>query len=410
MNTSQGRQLHAQTVLISGGGIAGPALAYWLHKFGFTPIIVEQAEEVRTGGNRIDMFGVGVEALDRMGLLDAAWAAGGPGPEMVVYTGKKDYPVPIAIGDVDTTSPHRAGFAIKRGAMCELLYENVCDDVEYIFGDSITAITPTDEGVDVTFENSASRHVDLVIGADGMYSNVRSLIMGESANYSHYLGTNLVIFTLDNFLEMRDTMAWHFWPGLGCAISTFPGNSEAEGVFLIRTEKPLEVRDLTRTQRIDLVDSLIPVDGWHVPHLRRAMRDSEEFHISPSTQIRMDSWTNGRVALVGDAGYCPDPMTGQGTSLALAGAYILAGELKAAHGDHRTAFRAYETNMRPFVTASQQVGKFTTAFAAPAAGRTGVWMGEQAIRASFSLFKLAQRLGVPLPGAGSGNKLALATY
>ncbi|KWX68417.1 FAD-dependent monooxygenase [Mycobacterium sp. NAZ190054] len=402
-------QLRNQTVLISGGGIAGPALAYWLHRYGFTPIIVERAPSIRTGGQRIEMSGVGVEALHRMSLLDRARAVGGPPPNPTFYLGRRNRPVSMVTGG-STTDPQRAGFAVKRGALCELLYEHVRDDVEYVFDESVTGITATGDGVEVTFENSPPRHVDLVIGADGLHSNVRSLVMGSRDDHSHYLGTNLVIFTVDNFLGLRDTMTWHVWPKRGCAITTFPGNAELEGLFLIRSTEPLPVRGMTRDDRVALVEEVFAGDGWHVPQLLRAMRDARDFHIAPSMQIRMDAWTSGRVALVGDAGYCPDPMTGQGTGLALIGAYTLAGELNAAKGDHTIAFPAYETATRRFVRNSQSVGKYSTAFAAPSGGKVRVWLQEQGTRAFFSLLGVGERLGVPLPAWETDKKLALAAY
>lgn len=398
-----------RTVLISGGGIAGPALAYWLCRYGFTPIVVERAPAVRTGGQRIELSGAGVEVLHRMGLLDRARAAGGASPDGVMYIGRRHRPVPMLMGDT-AANPQRAGFAIKRGALGELLYEHVAEDVEFLFDESITGITAVDDGVEVTFENGPNRIVDLVVGADGLHSNVRSLAMGSRDNYTHYLGTNLVIFTVDNFLDLRDCMTWHVWPQRGCAITTFPGNRELEGLFLIRSQNPFDVRDLSADERITLVDNIFADDGWQVPALLEAMREARDLHIAPSMQIRMDSWTSGRVALVGDAGYCPDPMSGQGTGLALIGAYLFAGELSKADGDHTVAFPAYQDATKAFVEASQRLANFSTSFAAPPGGNTRVRLREQGMRAFFSALSAAKRLGTRLPDWDVHGKLDLPTY
>ncbi|MBV2365763.1 FAD-dependent monooxygenase [Streptomonospora nanhaiensis] len=400
-----------KTILISGGGIAGPALAYWLREYGFTPVVVERAPRIRTGGQRIEMSGVGAEALHRMGLLERIRAESGPPPAGVFYLGRADRPAAMPSWDSPADDrPERAPFAVKRGVLGTVLYENAREGVEYVFDDSITAVEQSDDGVRVSFENSAPRRVDLVVGADGLFSNVRSLVFGPAERFTRFLGTNLVIFTVDNYLGHRDSMSWHMWPYRGCAITTFPGNAELEGLFLFRSTRPMEVRDLTVEQRMRLVERIYADAGWEVPGLLRQMRASRDFVFTPSTQIRMDSWTRGRVALVGDSGYCPDPMSGQGSTLALVGAYILAAELRAAGGDHTRALPAYDAAMRRFVAFSQGVGDYSTAFAAPRAGRWGTWAREQQIRALFAVIERARGLNLPVPAAWLGGELSLADY
>ncbi|MBB6171525.1 2-polyprenyl-6-methoxyphenol hydroxylase-like FAD-dependent oxidoreductase [Nocardiopsis mwathae] len=391
--------LRNREILISGGGIAGPALAYWLHRFGFTPTIVERAPEIRTGGQRIEMSGIGLEAFDYLGITQQVRAAGGPAPSVKLYTGPGNRPTDITFLQSDPTAgsgPAAPGdeVAIKRGPLSGILYQQVKGEVEYIFDDSIEAVRQSADGVDVTFENAAPRRFDLVIGADGLHSNVRSLVFGDSGRFAHFLGTNLVIFTVDNYLGLRDSGLWHVWPYRGCAITTFPGNTELEGMFLIRSTRPLDVRSLSREERMRFVDRIFREDGWEVPGLLRAMRDSRDFHFSPSTQIRMDSLCRGRVALVGDAGYCPDPMAGYGSSLGLAGAHILAGELREADGDHTAAFGAYEEKMRGIVPGGQEIANFSTSFFAPRSGRAGVWVREQAIRSMEAYSRISARLGL----------------
>ncbi|ASU83835.1 hypothetical protein CDO52_14510 [Nocardiopsis gilva YIM 90087] len=411
-----------RNILISGGGIAGPALAYWLHRYGFTPTIVERAPAVRTGGQRIEMSGIGIEAFHHMGITEQVRAAGGPPPTWTLFAGAADRPVdlnfwmtnPPSEVDRGSTSGSGAGgdgdVAIKRGALCDILYNQVRGKVDYIFDDSIIGIRQSDDGVEVTFETAGPGRFDLVIGADGLHSNVRSLVFGDSGKYTRFLGTNLAIFTVDNYLGHRNTTWWHVWPYRGCAITTFPGNTELEGALLIRSKRPLDVRHLSREEQMRFVEKIFGNDGWEIPRLLRAMRDSPDFHFAPSRQIRMDSWSRGRVALVGDAGYCPDPMTGFGSCLAMAGAHILAGELRAAGGDHTIALPAYEEAMRAIVPAGQGIADFSTSFFAPRAGRTGVWALEQVMRAMSVLSRLGARAGLHPRTWDPTAELSLRSY
>ncbi|GAB3713357.1 FAD-dependent monooxygenase [Nocardiopsis oceani] len=372
-------------VLISGGGVGGPALAFWLHRYGFRPTIVEKASEVRTGGYRLQIEGAGIDALRRMGMLAELRSRGGPPPGELhfEYGGRREVVVPGA-----SLVSAEAGLAIRRGELCDVLYRNVRDHVEYLFDDSVIGLQQSDDGVAVRFQNREPRDFDLVIGADGIHSNTRSLVFGPKERFRRYLGTNIALFDLDNDLGPLHRVIGRIRPGRGSLVVPFPGGDRLECTLITRDREPLD--DVERYK-----DSLLERfadDGPEVARLLAAMDDSRVTHVSPTVQIHMDSWTSGRVALLGDAGYCPDPMTGQGSTLALVGACVLAGALARAGGDQRIAFPAYEAAMRDFVDANLAWGGQNTAMVAPDTGPVGL-----RLRSWFygALIRVASRLGTP---------------
>lgn len=382
-------------VLISGGGVAGPALAYWLQRYGFEPMIVEKAPRPRSSGQRVEIGEAGQDVLSRMGLLDRAKTLGGAHPRSTVYTGAGDRPVRVPdIGAHTPGTAHTGRLTIKRSDLGELLHERVRDTVPYIFGASITALRQEPDSVQVQLDSGATHHTDLVIGADGLYSTVRRLAFGEHNRFLHYLGADEAYFTMENYLGWTDVSRFHAWPGRAAAITTFPGNAELEGMFLLRSTKTTVTREMDQEARLRRIEQVFGDDEWLVPSMLRAMRSATDFRLMPCLQVRMDSWHTGRVGLVGDAAHCPDPIAGQGAALALIGAYILAGELAAAAGNPAVAFAANERTMREFVSAGQKLGELDIAVAAPRGGRTRTWVHEQSQRVLFPLVELGLRAGI----------------
>ncbi|QVQ52841.1 FAD-dependent monooxygenase [Spiractinospora alimapuensis] len=393
------------TVLISGGGIAGPALAYWLRRAGFTPTVVERAGTIRSGGHRIDLGATGIEMLTRMGVGERIRGLGAPIPNPTLYLGDNDHEITIPV------QPNSVGtsIALRRGDVVSTVNSLVADDVEFIFDDSITAIEQSAESTRVSFERGPSRDFDLVVGADGINSNVRSIAYGPRERYAHFLGTNLAITEVENYLGLRDQMLAHTWPHCGLAITTFPGNTALETTFLIRDEEPLDPRGRSPESVFAYVERRFKYHRWEVHNALDRIRPRPDFHAAPSVQIKMPTWTAGRVALVGDAAYCPDPMSGEGTTLALAGAYVLAGELAAARGNPAAAFPAYEKVMREVVKAGQGVAEAGTSMLAPRTGPGGLWLRDQAMRAAVPIIRLGARLGLSLAGTNKVG-LAIPTY
>jgi 2-polyprenyl-6-methoxyphenol hydroxylase-like FAD-dependent oxidoreductase len=236
--------------------------------------------------------------------------------------------------------------------LVELLYEATQPATEYLFGDSIAALEDDGASVAVTFERAAARSFDLVIGADGLHSNVRSLVFGPEARFVKRLGTYVAIFTLPNFLALDYWQVFHDGDSTMAGVYSARFNTEARGmVGFMDTDLHIDYCD-TEAQFAE-VERRAADDGWVRPQLLEHMRAAPDFYFDEMSQILMDRWSQGRAALVGDAGYCCSPLSGQGTSVALLGAYILAGELAAAGDDHELGFANYYTEFQPYIERTQ---------------------------------------------------------
>lgn len=337
-----------KTVLISGASVAGPALAFWLERYGYTPTVVERSPEPRPGGYAVDFRGASLTVLERMGLLEQVQAHATGMGEMtyVKESGRK-----VAT----MTSQVLSGeLEVLRGDLVEILYDATRAKVEYLFDDSISALTQDDTGVDVTFERGGSRRFDLVIGADGLHSNVRRLAFGPESDYRHDLGYYNAVYTVDNHLGLDHTARFVNVPGK--TAGTYSSSDKAKALFYFASEPLTYDRHDTAAQQRLLTDAFAGV-GWEVPRLLSGVQTSPDWYFDSVSQIKMRNHSVGRVALAGDAGYCASPLSGMGTSLAIVGAYVLAGELMAADGNHLRAFAAYDERMHGFVKACQKQGK-----------------------------------------------------
>jgi 2-polyprenyl-6-methoxyphenol hydroxylase-like FAD-dependent oxidoreductase len=345
-------------ILISGASIAGPALAYWLRAQGFNPTVVERAPVLRPGGQAVDLRGAGRTVAERMGLMDRAreLTLDQRGIAWVNDRGRVTARMPADLfGGEGIVSE----IEILRGDLAGLLYEASQPGTEYLFDDTITGLDQDETGVTVTFERSAPRRFGLVVGADGLHSVVRSLAFGPESGCVRPIGAYTAWFTVDADAAAEiDLDGWflmHNAPG-GRVTSARPGRrpGEIKAGFSFRSEPvSYDRRDIAGQQ--DLLARRFAGVGWEAAPLLAAMRSAPDFFFDSIGQVHLEHWSAGRAALVGDAGYCPTPLTGLGTSLALVGAYVLAGELAAADGDHRAAFPRYEQVMRPYVTRAQQL-------------------------------------------------------
>jgi 2-polyprenyl-6-methoxyphenol hydroxylase-like FAD-dependent oxidoreductase len=363
-------------VLISGAGVAGQALAYWLRRLGFTPVVVERAPAPRDGGQAVDLRGAAIEVARRTGILDAARAArtGTRGMSYVSSAGKRLASLNGAFGVIDPQDVE-----IVRGDLVSILYEATRNDVEYIFDDSISSLTDAADGVTATFERSAPRTFHLVAGADGLHSRVRGLAFGPESQFIGHLGLYLSVFTIPNDLELDHWQLIYVTPGKSVTVTSARGNREARAIFFFASG-PLDYDYRDRGQQQELLAAAFAGEGWQVPGLLRAMPEAPDFYFDSVSQVRMGSWSAGRVTLAGDAGYCPSPLSGQGSSLALVGAYVLASELRAADGDYRDAFARYQQRMHDFVERNQQIATGNAKRFTPASRRQ-IWLQKQGIRA-----------------------------
>ncbi|MFE7977715.1 FAD-dependent monooxygenase [Streptomyces shenzhenensis] len=350
--TETHHHLPNRSVLVSGASIAGPAIAYWLHRYGFDVTVVEKASAVRGGGYPIDIRGTALEVVRRMGLLPRLQAAH-------VATRRLTF-LDADGGTVAALRPEVLAMGadgdleVRRGDLTEILYDAVRDSVAFMFDDSITALDDRSDGIEVTFRSGARRTFDLVIGADGLHSNTRRLLLGPEERFHHYLGRCFAGFTMPNHLGLaHEAVLWNT-PGRAAVLYGVGSGDHVHGFLAFtRSDPPFDAFRDPDAQR-ELVAATFPDDRWEIPRVVGAMRAAEDLFFDVVSQIRMTSWSLGRVALVGDAAYAPSFLTGQGTSLALVGAYVLAGEL-AAHADHTQGFAGYERVLRPFVTVNQNL-------------------------------------------------------
>ncbi|GAD82708.1 FAD-dependent oxidoreductase [Nocardia asteroides NBRC 15531] len=344
-----------QTVLISGASIAGPALAYWLHRYGFAVTVVERAPALRPGGQAVDFKGrTHLTVLERMGILDAVRArrtgttdlafVDDDGRELAQLSGD------FTGGDIE----------ILRGDLAEILYARTADTVDYVFGDTVTALTDTESGVRVEFERGPSRTFDLVIGADGIHSRVRRLAFGPESDYVHHLGHYYCVAGTSRWADAalpreRARGYAHNTPGK----LAVDGGSKAQQMYLFASPTlEYDRDDIDAARRV--ITTTYADTGWHVPRMLADLAEFDEVYLDSISQVRMDgAYTRGRVALVGDSAY-GNTLAGFGTGLAVVGAYVLAGELACAAGDHVAAFDAYERIMRRYakIAGNSNTGRF----------------------------------------------------
>src|SRR5262252_1571681 len=315
-----------RSVLISGGGIAGASLAYWLGGSGYAVTVVERAPGLRTSGAApVDFRGDQLALLERMGVLgDIQACQTGMGDQTVIdATGRRlsTFPSVLFSGDVE----------IERGDLARILYDRSAGAAEYVFHDHITGMTQDAGGVDVTFAHGAPRRFDLVVGADGLHSAVRRLAFGEESQFRHDLGLAVAGFDVPNTFGLDH----------GGLIYNEPG----------RLAMVTSGRDPARAAVCLMFAASLP-----------------DLDFDTIGQIRLGHWSAGRVVLLGDAAWCTGP-GGNGTGHAMLGAYTLAGELALAGGDHAAAYERYEQIMRPPVTKSQKTAAGAGRFLTPATER-----------------------------------------
>jgi 2-polyprenyl-6-methoxyphenol hydroxylase-like FAD-dependent oxidoreductase len=264
-------------------------------------------------------------------------------------------PVEVDLGQL-TAGISERHVEIMRGELTSILHQASRDDLEYRFGDSIRTLDQDGDGVEVSFEHGPPCRFDLVVGADGLHSGVRRLVFGEEARFRHYLGGYLGVFSLPNYRGLDGRMVAYSAPGKTAAMYPVRQTGQARALFLFRRAEELHYdhRDLDQQRR--LLAEAFPERVWELPRLFAELERAGDFYFDSISQIRMASWSAGRMTLVGDAGYSPGPAVGGGTALAVVGAYVLAGELRAAGGDPATAFRRYETELGEVVRRFRTIG------------------------------------------------------
>ncbi|MFG1925075.1 FAD-dependent monooxygenase [Cryptosporangium sp. NPDC048952] len=327
------------SVLISGASVAGPTLAWFLRRVGYEVTVVERAPALRDSGYAVDFRGDALDVLAEMGILDEV---------RTHATGMRHTSLVDANGtEIDRWGAEAFGgdLEVPKHELTRILHRITTDDVEYLFGDSITTL---DEQT-VHFERHETRDFDLVIGADGVHSTVRELVFGDGLKH---LGMSGAGFSTDNVLGLD--LNGVLQPGSGTALYAF-GTGDRMTVSLSFATASAALDRRSRADQEHAVRTAFADHGWIVPDLLDAMSTADDYYFASTCQVELDTWHRGRVALVGDAGYCAAPTSGMGTSQALIGARTLAEHL--ADKDPEAAFRAYEHQLRPYIDANHVAGR-----------------------------------------------------
>ena len=342
-----------RTILISGCGIAGPALAFWLTRQGYQTTIVERAPKPRESGYMIDCWGLGYGMVERMGLLSRLRDVGYLIDELRLVdargrrlTGIDGRTMRKALGD--------RFFSLLRGDLAKAIYETIEDRTEFIFNDTVTALAQDPDGVDVTFEKAGERRYDLVVGAGGLHSITRSLVFGPETEFEHFLGYRAAGFVAKGYPH-RDEGAYVSYTVRGRQIARYTLRDNRTGFFMFFRDdraRQFSAHDIN-AQKACLREIFGGLE-WEAGEALAALQQADELYFDRVSQIRMDGWSRGRIVLLGDAAYCPSLLVGEGSAFAMAGAYLMSLFLERAEGNHAAAFEHFEKVFKPFVRGRQR--------------------------------------------------------
>jgi len=335
-------------ILISGAGIAGLTLAYWLQKFGFSPTIIENRPNLDHEGYMIDFYGSGFDVAEKMGLTESLRARHYDIPNLAFVDSQGKPQASMNIEEFRKILDYRH-FNFMRGDLESVLYKAVKDTIPIHFQTSIQQINPQPDTVQVEFSDGKTQNYDLVIGADGIHSNVRNLLWGHGNLDEHFLGFYVACGVIENFLDAPDIFFGHFEPGTQVSVYAIRDNQLAT-FFAFKMEQQ-GIKE--RQQQFDALKKAFGKQKWIVPKLVDATIRSPYFYFDAVAQIKLTPWYKNRVALVGDACQCLTLLAGQGASMAMAGAYLLADELQKANGDYQIAFPAYQDKLKPEIAKRQ---------------------------------------------------------
>jgi 2-polyprenyl-6-methoxyphenol hydroxylase-like FAD-dependent oxidoreductase len=378
-------RMNGKTILISGAGIAGPTLAFWLRAAGLQPTLVERAPQPRTGGYVVDFWGLGYDIAERMGLIGDINRIGYHMREMRI---------------VDQTGKRLAGFGtsvfgeltngryvtLGRSGLSRLLIEKIKGTTEVIFDDEVVGLQQQQDHVRASFRQAGERRFDLVIGADGLHSKVRSLALGPQQRFEKHLGYAVAAFEVRGY-RPRDEDVYVMYGEPGRMLGRFTMRDDRTlflFVFATGDEPVPEALALQKT----MLQNRYGAGKWECSRILAELDRSPQLYFDRVSQIRMDRWSQGRVALVGDAAFCVSLLAGQGSALAMISAYVLAGEIARAGGRHEEAFGRYDALLRAFINKKQQGAERFASVFAPAT-QWGLYLRNQIIRA-FAIKGLAR--------------------
>lgn len=409
MNKAGGTMNNDGCVLISGAGIGGLALAYWLRHHGFTPTVVDRATGLRSGGQAVDIRGKARDVVDRMGILPQIRShhTGTRGIVLLDDQGQRLTEMDNEVfGD---SGGIVADLEILRDDLVRLLHHAAGGDVDYRFDDTVTAMSQTDHGVTVEFDRSRTEAFDVVVGADGIHSNVRNLGFGSGSRFVRDLGYDVAFYRARAPMDLKGWELMYNLPAAngvgGRAAVLYPVGEDGDlRVMLIVVAPPSDLHRRELADQKDVLQQAFAGAGELLPGLLEQLTETDDLYVSRPGAVQVDRWSRGRTVLLGDSAF--GGSIGMGTSMALVGAYVLAGELATAAGDHHRAFDAYEDTMRAYVRAGQQRPPGGARMMAPRS-RAGIWLRAQSMRLMTTVpggHKLMGDL------AGTANRVEIKSY
>jgi len=346
--------LKDKKILISGASIAGLSAAYWMNRLGCQVTVVEIASQPRTNGAAIDIRGGTADVIKRMGIYDEL-KANRLHVELIEFKNADDTTArSMPTGNEGEELPDD-DIEIERDKFITILYNDLKNDVEFIFNDSITTLEETEDDIKATFKSGAERSFDLLFGCDGSHSSVRKIWFGEESKYTHFLDAYFSITTVNKLLIKQKTMQMYNEPDKSVMLNAYNSKTDIIFCFFSENEISYDYRDIAQQRKI-IAEQFTGL-GWRTTELLEEVQGLENFYFDKFCQIKMPSWTKGRVALVGDAGYCASPAAGMGASLSISGAAALSDALVKNNGDFELAFEDYNKDLRPFIEEIQAIAE-----------------------------------------------------
>jgi len=335
-----------RTVLISGASMAGLSTAWWMNKLGYQVTVVEMAEKPRTAGGAVDIKEAAIEAVKRMGIFEQL-KAHQLNVELIEFKNAED----ATQGSISLINNGEGlpddEIEIERDIFVGILFDKIKNNVECIFNNSITALKETDDDIEVTFRTEVKRSFDLVLGCDGLHSAVRRISFGHETAYTHFLGAYFSLTILNKLIIQQKTMQMYNVPDKAIMLNAYKNKTDI--IFCFNSEKEIQYDYRDEEQQKKIILERFAGQGWRTEALLDVINNANHFYFDKFCQIKMPSWTKGRVALVGDSGYCASPAAGMGASLSVIGATTLADALQKYNGNYELAFQDYNQNLRPFI-------------------------------------------------------------
>ena len=349
-------------IAINGCGVAGPALAWWLGRAGHDPVIFETAAERRSGGYVIDFWADGYDIAARMGLIPRLSEAGYVVERLDTYdsAGRRTTRVPGKVFQALTDGRY---LSIARSDLAAVVHD-ACGGVETRFGCSVTALEDRGDRVEAGLSDGSRETFDLVIGADGLHSKVRELVFGPEERFEQHLAYHVAAVTLDGY-RPRDELVYVSHTVPGRQVARFSMRGDRTLVLFVFASHLMGGEPRGAAEVRAMLRQVYGGMGWETPAILERIGDPEDMYFDRVSQIRMSAWSKGRVALAGDAAACASLLAGEGTGLAMVEAYVLAGELSRAGGDHVAAFAGYEMRLRDHLAKKQKNARSFAGFFAP---------------------------------------------